>query len=267
MAEISALQVKELREKTGAGMMDCRKALVDTNGNMENAVDILRKSGAAKAEKKASRTVKEGIISSCISGNKGTLVEVLCETDFVAKNEKFREFVKGIASNTANIPGDGDVIAKVVEKEKEALTQNIAVTGENMQIRRAVKWESKGTCAMYLHMGGKIGVMIDVEGNISNTAALNDICMHIAAFKPQYLNPESIPADIITKEKEIAAAQLGDKPAAMLEKILLGKINKWYTEVCLTKQPWLRDDKQSVEKANPGVVIKRFLRWEVGEEI
>lgn len=267
MAEISALQVKELREKTGAGMMDCRKALIDANGNMENAVDILRKSGAAKAEKKASRTVKEGIISSCISGTKGTLVEVLCETDFVAKNEKFREFVKGIANNTINIPGDGDILAKVVEKEKEALTQNIAVTGENMQIRRAVKWESKGTCAMYLHMGGKIGVMIDVEGNISNTSSLNDICMHIAAFRPQYLNPESIPAGIIAKEKEIAAAQLGDKPAAMLEKILLGKINKWYTEVCLTRQPWLRDDKQSVEKANPGVVIKRFLRWEVGEEI
>ncbi|MFZ2657602.1 MAG: translation elongation factor Ts [Victivallales bacterium] len=267
MAEISALQVKELREKTGAGMMDCRKALVDSNGDMEKAVDILRKSGAAKAEKRASKTVKEGLIASCISGNKGTLVEILCETDFVAKNDKFREFVKGIAQNTLNVSGDGDVLAKVLEKEKDALTQNIAVTGENMQIRRAVKWESKGTCAMYLHMGGRIGVMIDVEGDTSNTAALNDICMHIAAFKPQYLNPDSIPADVIAKEKEIAAAQLGDKPAAMLEKILVGKISKWYTEVCLTKQPWLRDDKVSVEKANPGVAIKRILRWEVGEAI
>ncbi len=267
MAEISALQVKELREKTGAGMMDCRKALVDSNGDMEKAVDILRKSGAAKAEKRASKTVKEGIIASCISGSNGTLVEVLCETDFVAKNEKFREFVKVIANNTITIPGDGDVIAKVLEKEKDALTQNIAVTGENMQIRRAVKWESKGACAIYLHMGGKIGVMIDAEGNTANQAALNDICMHIAAFKPQYLNPESIPADVIAKEKEIAAAQLGDKPAAMLEKILAGKINKWYTEVCLTKQPWLRDDKTSVEKANAGVVIKRYIRWEVGEAI
>ena len=248
-------------------MMDCRKALIDADGNIDKAVEILRKSGAAKAEKKASRTVKEGIISSCISGNKGCLVEVLCETDFVAKNEKFREFVKGIANNTISIDGDGDVLAKVVEKEKESLTQNIAVTGENMQIRRAIKWDSKGACAIYLHMGGKIGVMIDAEGTISNPAALNDICMHIAAFKPQYLNPESIPADVIAKEKEIAAAQLGDKPAAMLEKILTGKISKWYTEVCLTKQPWLRDDKVSVEKANAGVVIKRFLRWEVGEEI
>jgi elongation factor Ts len=267
MAEITALQVKELREKTGAGMMDCRKALMDSNGDMDKAVELLRKSGIAKAEKKASRTTKEGLIASCISGNKGCLVEVLCETDFVAKNEKFREFVKVIANNTINVPGDGDIIAKVLEKEKDALTQNIAVTGENMQIRRAVKWESKGACAIYLHMGGKIGVMIDAEGSTSNQAALNDICMHIAAFKPQYLNPESIPADVIAKEKEIAAAQLGDKPAAMLEKILAGKISKWHTEVCLTKQPWLRDDKVSVEKANPGVVVKRFIRWEVGEEI
>lgn len=267
MAEVTAIQVKELREKTGAGMMDCRKALVDANGDMEKAIDVLRKSGIAKAEKKASRTVKEGLISSCISGNVGTLVEILCETDFVSKNEKFRDFVKVISANTVKIAGEGDVIAKVLEKEKDALTQNIAVTGENMQIRRAVRWESKGVCATYLHMGGKIGVLIDVEGNVSNTAALNDICMHIAAFKPQYLNPESIPADVIAKEKEIAAAQLGDKPAAMLEKILGGKISKWYTEVCLTKQPWIRDDKVSVEKANPGVVIKRFLRWEVGEEI
>jgi elongation factor Ts len=116
-------------------------------------------------------------------------------------------------------------------------------------------------------MGGKIGVMLDAEGTSLDQTALNDICMHIAAFKPQYLNPESVPADVIAKEKEIAAAQLGDKPAAMLEKILAGKISKWYTEVCLTKQPWLRDDKVSVEKANSGVTIKRFIRWEVGEEI
>ena len=133
MAEVSAIQVKELREKTGAGMMDCRKALVDANGDMEKAVDVLRKSGIAKAEKKASRTVKEGLISSCISGSTGTLVEILCETDFVSKNEKFRDFVKKISADTVKVAGEGDVLAKVLEKEKDSLTQNIAVTRQPLQ--------------------------------------------------------------------------------------------------------------------------------------
>ena len=135
-----------------------------------------------------------------------------------------------------------------------------------MQLRRATRWESNGTCGSYLHMGGRIGVMVDVEGDASEET-LNDICMHIAAFKPDYVSPEDIPAEVITKEKEIAEGQVAGKPPEIMEKIVTGKINKWYNEVCLNKQPWIRDDKMSVEKANSGLTIKRFLRWEIGEEI
>jgi elongation factor Ts len=128
-----------------------------------------------------------------------------------------------------------------------------------------MKWESaSGACAAYLHMGGKIAVMIDAEG-CADQAVLNDVCMHIAAFNPQYIAPENIPADVIAKEKEIAASQIGNKPPEIMEKIVSGKLNKWFAEVCLMKQPWIRDDKLSTEKANPALKVKRFARWHVGE--
>jgi elongation factor Ts len=142
----------------------------------------------------------------------------------------------------------------------------IAKIGENMQLRRAVRWVSEGKCASYLHMGGRIGVMVDVEGDVDDEA-LSSLCMHIAAFKPDYISPEDIPAEVIEKEKEIAAGQVAGKPADIIDKIVMGKINKWYNEVCLMKQPWIRDDKQSVEKANPGMKVKQFIRWEIGEEL
>lgn len=270
MAEVTANTVKELRDKTGAGMMDCKKALDEAGGNIDKAIEILRKQGSAKAEKRAARTVKQGMICSVVKGDIGAMVEVLCETDFVANNEKFRAYVKEVCKKNETLPKTGDVTADVQALEKERLVQLIATTGENMQLRRAVRWQSAGICATYLHMGGRIGVLIDVEGDVQQPAVLNDICMHIAAFRPQYLRPEEIPQDVISKEKEIAASQVqaaGNKPPEILEKIIVGKVNKWYTEVCLTRQPWLRDDKVSVEKATPGVKIKRFLRWEVGEEI
>lgn len=267
MAEITAAMVMELREKSGAGMMDCKKALLEADGNLQNAVDILRKLGIAKAEKKSSRMVKEGIIVSYISGNLGVLAEVLCETDFVASNEKFRDYAKGLAERAAAVSGEGDISAQIQEQEKNRLVDLIAVIGENMQIRRAVRWKSKGSCASYLHMGGRIGVLVDVEGNADKTF-LNDLCMHIAAFKPQFVSPESVPAEVIEKEKEIASAQIpGNKPPEILGKIVMGKVEKWFTQVCLTKQPWLRDDKRPVEKVNPEAKIKRFIRWEVGEEL
>ena len=142
----------------------------------------------------------------------------------------------------------------------------IATIGENMQVRRAARWESNGVVASYLHQGGRIGVMIDVEGD-DDQELLNDICMHIAAFKPQFIASEDIPDEVIAKEKEIAAAQMAGKPAEIIDKIVIGKINKWYSEVCLLQQPWVRDDKSSLSKLKPNLQVKRFLRWEVGEEL
>jgi len=266
MATISAAMVKELRDKTDAGMMDCKKALLESDGDMDQAVDVLRKAGIAKAEKKSGRAVKEGKITSMTSSNIGVLLEILCETDFVAKNERFLAFLEETADKIAGGSGDGDISTATQEAEQENLTSMIATIGENMQIRRVVRWESQGACASYLHMGGKIGVLIDAEG-VADEAVLNDICMHIAAFKPAFVNPDDIPGKVIDKEKEIAAGQVEGKPAEIIDKIVMGKLNKWYTEVCLMKQPWLRDDKQSVEKANPELKIKRFVRWEIGEEL
>ncbi|MFA6103351.1 MAG: translation elongation factor Ts [Victivallaceae bacterium] len=263
---ITAEMVKELRDKTGAGMMDCKKALTEADGDLEKAIDNLRKSGIAKAEKKSGRTTKEGKIISCIKGNKGAMVEVLCETDFVASNEKFKNYISAIVERTLNVDGDGCVSEKVQEIEKDGLVTMVATIGENMQIRRAAKWETAGRIASYLHMGGRIGVMIDVEGE-TDDAFLNDICMHIAAFRPTYICSKCIPEDVIKREQEIAAAQVVGKPENIVAKIVEGKINKWYSDVCLVNQPWIKDDKSSIAKLKPNLKVKRFVRWEVGEEI
>jgi len=262
MAEITASLVKELREKTGAGMMDCKRALAESKGDLETAVDILRKSGIAKAEKKSGRTVKEGLISSKISSDAGAIVELLCETDFVAKNEKFKAYTSEIADKVFALSETGDVSAAINENEKQHLISMVATIGENLQIRRAVRWTGK--CASYLHMCGRIGVMIQYEGEGSQTE-LSDICMHIAAFNPSYICSEEISAEIIAREKEIHTAQLVGKPAQMVEGILKGKLAKWYKEVCLNDQAWMRDDKLSVKQANPKISIKKFIRWQVGE--
>ncbi|MBN2642068.1 MAG: elongation factor Ts [Victivallales bacterium] len=263
---ITADMVKDLRDKTGAGMMDCKKALVAAEGDLEKAIENLRKSGIAKAEKKASRATKEGRITTAIEGGKAAIVEVLCETDFVATNEKFNNFINGVAANALKIDGDGDIAVKVNENEKDLLVSMIATIGENMQIRRAEKWQSNGKIASYLHQGGRIVVMVDVEGEVGDDI-LSELCMHIAAFSPAYITPEGIPAEDIAKEKEIAAAQMAGKPAEMIDKIVGGKINKWYSEVCLVKQPWIKDDKTCFEKLAPKATIKRFVRWSIADEV
>ena len=262
MAEISAKLVKELREKTGAGMMDCKRALKEANGDLSEAVDVLRKSGIAKAEKKSGRTAKEGVIATRITDNGGAVIELLCETDFVAINDKFRAYADEILDKVIALDCDGDVSEKINEMEKENLISMIGTIGENMQIRRAARWN--GNCASYIHGGGRIGVMIEFEGDVTPTA---DICMHIAAFNPQYLCSKCIPEAIVAKEKEIHAAQLVGKPENMIDKIIIGKLAKWHKEVCLNDQPWVRDDKVSTSKANPNTKVKRFIRWQVGEGI
>ncbi|MCK5843090.1 MAG: elongation factor Ts [Victivallales bacterium] len=266
MANITAAMVKELRDKTDAGMMDCKKALVEADGDMAAAVDVLRKSGIAKAEKKSGRAVKEGKIVAKVDGTTGVLVEALCETDFVATNDKFVEYVNDVAGKVASMDVDGDASAEIAESEKDNLTTMIATIGENMQIRRAIRWSGSGKCSAYIHGGGRIGVLLQIEGE-ADEAVLNDICMHIAAFKPAYATSNDIPADVIAKEREIGAGQVEGKPAEIIDKIVDGKINKWHKEVCLMQQPWIRDDKQSVAKANPGLAVKRFVRWEIGEEL
>ena len=263
---ISASVVKELRDKTGAGMMDCKKALVKTDGDLEKALDELRKSGIAKAEKKAGRATTEGKILTSIVDGKGAMAEVLCETDFAASNEKFVNFVTDVATRALEVDGDGDVSETVQASEKDALVNMIAIIGENMQLRRVTKWNTDGKIASYLHQGGRIGVMVDVEGECDD-AFLTDLCMHIAAFNPDFVSPEDIPAEAVAKEKEIATAQMQGKPAEIIDKIVMGKINKWYKEVCLTKQPWIKDDKSCMDKVAPKATVKRFIRWSIGEEL
>jgi len=263
---ITAEMVKKLRDKTGAGMLDCKKALMNANGDFEGAYDELRKSGIAKAEKKAGRSTNEGKVFISVKDGKAAAIEVLCETDFVSKNEKFSAFADDIIGRVVEYDADGDVSEKAQEAEKDNVVAMISNIGENMQLRRAVKWTTSDKVGSYLHMGGRIGVMVEVAGEIADDI-LSDLCMHIAAFNPQYIAPEDVPAEVIEKEKEIATAQLTGKPAEIIEKILTGKINKWYTEVCVSKQPWLKDDKSCFAKVAPKAEIKRFIRWQVGEEL
>ena len=268
---ITAKMVQELREKTGAGMMDCKKALTAADGDMELAIENLRKSGAAKAEKKSGRATNQGKVWTSISDDAASIVEVLCETDFAAKTDKFGNLVKTIADSALKTAGEGDVTVAVNEAEKNTMTDHIGVIGENMQIRRAARWSRSEGCAFasYHHMDGRVSVLVEVEGE-SDPVVLNDICLHIAAFNPKYVASKDVPAEVIAKEKEIAAAadpKLANKPAEMLEKILGGKIRKFFTEVCMMDQPWVKDDKTTLAKLRPNCRVLRFVRWEVGEEL
>lgn len=266
MADISAKTVKELRDKTGVGMMECKKALEAANGDMEAAIEELRKAGITKAEKKAHRTAKEGRVLACIENGVAVLAEILCETDFVAKTDDFQDFSAKVVDCAASLDADGCVSETVAEATKDELTALIGKLGENMQVRRVARWKVAGTCASYLHMGGKIGVLAEVEGE-TDEELLHNLCLHIAAFNPSFIAPADVPADLLAKEREIAEAQVAGKPANIVDKIVEGKINKWYTEVCLTQQPWIKDDKQCFAKIAPKATVKRFLRWQVGEEL
>ena len=267
---ITAKMVSELREKTGAGMMDCKKALTAANGDMELALENLRKSGIAKAEKKAGRSTNEGRVWTSIADGKAVIVEMLCETDFAAKTPKFGAFVEGVAATGLELDGEGDITADLNAKAEAVITSHIATIGENMQLRRAMKWNGSADSKFggYHHMGGRVSVLVEVEGDAS-AEVLNDICLHIAAFSPAYITSDDVPAEVVAKEKEIAAAadpKLAGKPAEMLEKILAGKIGRFFSEVCLVNQPWVKDDKSTFAKLYPGLKIKRFVRWAVGEE-
>lgn len=263
---ITAQMVKELRDKTDAGMGDCKKALVQTEGDMQAAVEYLRKAGIAKSENRQDRATKEGVVCIACDGKKAVMVEILCETDFVAKNEKFIEFAEGAAQRIlASTTGEGDVTAQAQEQEADELGALFAKFGEKMVLNRAFRMESENTIAPYVY-NGKIGLLTEIAGEFDETLQ-KQICMHIVAYKPMYVRASEVPAAAIEKEKEIGAAQLAEqkKPAAIIEKILAGKISKWYSEICLVDQPWMFDDKSTLGKLYPKANVVRFVRWVCGE--
>ncbi len=286
---VTAAQVKALREKTGAGMMDCKKALVEANGDEEKAIEILRKKGLAKAAKKADRNAAEGRVEINITPDmkKGSIVEVNCETDFVAKTDEFIEFVSDtVKTINVNDIADADNLMKTAFGEgtfEEELKVKIAKIGENIVVRRmaTIKAPENGIVNGYIHAGGKVGVLVAAACDSDKTCetikdTLKDIAMHIAAMKPLYLNPESVPADVIEKEKEIAKAQLlkEGKPENVIEKIIPGKIKKFYQESCLTDQEYVKAEKkesvaEALSKAAKAVggsaKLVDFIRFEVGE--
>ena len=274
---ITADLVKQLREKTGAGMMDCKKVLTETDGDMEKAAELLRERGIAKAAKKSGRIAAEGLVSAYVSEDKkvGVIVEVNAETDFVSKNEEFRAFVSDVAEivakqNPANVEALQEVKYKDSEKTvKEVLTDKIATIGENMSIRRFVRFESEGLVESYIHGDGKIAVLVDCKTGRSVVA--KDVCMQIAAAKPEYLNRQEVPAEVVAKEMEILKAQaINDgKPAEIAEKMVNGRNGKFYGEICLLEQEFVKDPSMKIEqllKSNNAEVL-RFARFEKGEGI
>lgn len=296
MAAVTAAMVKELREATGAGMMDCKKALAATEGDFDKAIDFLREKGLAGAQKKAGRIAAEGLVEAIVSedGKKAVLVEVNAETDFVAKNETFRSYVREVATQALDTKAT-DIDGFLAEKWSldntltvaEKLSSMISIIGENMSIRRFDQVEeANGVLVSYIHGGGKIGVLIDLETDVVNDAIkemAHNVAMQVAALKPLYTSDAEVDADYLAKEKEILIAQIkndpkeANKPEKVIEGMIQGRIKKQLKDICLLDQPYVKaaDGKQSVEayvaevaKANgANVKVKSFVRFETGEGI
>ena len=275
---VTASVVIELREKTGAGMMECKKVLTETDGDIEKAIELLRERGITKAAKKSDRIAAEGIVEAYISEDAkvGVVVEVNSETDFVAKNEEFKKFVADIAEQIAKQnPADVEsLLSEVSIKDstktvKDVLTEKIATIGENLSIRRFARFETNGLVEKYIHGDGKIGVLVEMENATPELA--KDICMQIAAAKPEYLKREEVPAERVDKEMEILKAQAMNegKPAEIAEKMVQGRIGKFYGEICLVDQEYVKDSSMKVSDLlkSKGANIVRFARFEKGEGI
>ena len=271
---VTAAQVKELRDRTGAGMMECKKALVETGGDMEIAIDQLRKSGLAQADKKASRVAAEGKIALATSadGKKAVMVEVNCETDFVAKDGNFNAFADAVANNALQ-HGPADVAALMltplgattIEEARQAL---VAKIGENIQVRRFESRSTSGVLGSYIH-SGKIGVLVELTGGSEELA--KDLAMHVAALNPKFVAEQDVPAEFIAKEKEILIAQAADsnKPADIIEKMVSGRLRKQLAEITLHGQPFVKDGDITVAKLleQNGAKVVGFCRLAVGEGI
>lgn len=275
MAEISMELIKELRHKTGVGVGKCKEALDETNGNLEEAIALLRKKGMATAVKKEDREAKEGLIGIAETDKCVAFVEVNAETDFVVQNERFRNFLDQVTQEAAKTsPANLEsfmsqkINGETIDEMRASVIQAI---GENIQISRLLvisKGDNK-TVGFYSHMGGKLATAVVIEGSSKQDELAKEIAMHIAAASPEYLVPTDVPDQILQREREIAKEQMKGKPPEMIEKILGGKMNKFYEEVCLTLQKFIKDDSMSindmVKKAGADLKITQFLRWQVGQ--
>lgn len=276
MAQITASLVKELRERTGAGMMDCKKALTQTDGDIDAAIDYLRENGIAKAAKKADRIAAEGLSYIEVKGNKAVILEINSETDFVAKNEKFVALVKNVAE--AILTAEPATLEEALQVEAQGgtveavINEGIATIGEKLSLRRfeVVTKSDADAFGAYSHMGGRIGVLTLVEGSTDEEAA-KDVAMHIAALAPKYLDESEVPADVLEHEKKVLTEQALNegKPANIVEKMIVGRINKFLEEITVVKQKFVKDDSFTVEKfvASKGGKLAKFVRYEVGEGI
>ena len=271
----TAKDVMALRERTGAGVMDCKKALTDADGDMNKAADLLRERGIAKADKKASRIAAEGIVACYIDGNVGVLIELNCESDFVAKNPQFTEIANEIAKVIVAVnPADVETLLGCALGEatvEEYLKSKIAIIGEKIAVRRFVRYESEGFLESYIHLGGKLGVMLDMAGEATEAAkeVAHDVTLQIAFTKPAYLTKEEVPADVIENEKNVLLNQALNegKPQAIAEKMVFGRIKKFYDENCLIEQAFIKDDSKKIcELLKAGnTTIAKFAFFVMGE--
>jgi len=278
MAEITAAMVKELRTATNVSMMECKRSLVDADGDLEKAKTLLRERGMAIATKKADRAANQGIVASASAdgGKTVSLVEVNCETDFVARNDSFRAFVADLAEQACNTD------EPLADTLREEITAKVAEIGENLVVRRNTRFVLQGTgiVAFYIHLDNKVGVLLEIgcekPESVDNPAMkelAKDLTLHVAACSPPYLTSDEIPADVQASEREIFAKQVEDKPAQVIDKIVEGKLRKFFSEVCLLEQGFVKEPKQSIRKLlaekgkeiDDSLVIRRFLRYQLGE--
>ena len=277
MAEITAGMVKELRDATNVSMMECKRALQEANGDKEQAFKLLRERGMAVAAKKADRVAKDGKISAKVScdGKTGVMIEVNCETDFVTRNETFQSFVTELTDKAMGVDGNPAEIFKT------EITAKIAEIGENIILRKSEKYTAaSGAVTSYIHMGGKVGVLVEFGFANAGTAGSDvfkelalDICLHIAAARPAALNRAGVSAQQVEEEKALFAKQVEGKPANIVEGILAGKLNKFYSQICLLEQPFVKEDKISItqlleaksKELGDAVTIVRYTRWTLGE--
>ena len=273
MAEVTAKLVKELREMTGAGMMDCKKALAETDGDQAKAIDYLREKGIAKAGKKADRVAAEGVVGAYVSDDAkvGSVVEVNCETDFVANTDNFHAMVDKIAKHIADTnPADVDALNDSVmdgKKVSDFITEQIATIGEKISIRRFARYETAGRVASYIHMGGKIGVLVELTGGEAQLG--KDVAMQIAAANPSCVDRAGVDPAALAHEREVLKAQALEegKPEKIVEKMVDGRINKYYKEVCLVEQSFVKDPEQTIKQVLGDVEVKGFARFMLGEGI
>ncbi len=287
---VTAAMVKELRQSTGAGMMDCKKALTEANGDMEKAVEVLREKGLSKAAKKAGRIAAEGLVATAVDGNTAAIVEVNSETDFVAKNDIFKDYVAEVAQQALKTTATDldsflaeESISEAGKTVSDVLTSKIAVIGENLKIRRFNKQTAEnGTIVSYIHAGGKIGVLVELETEVVNEAVLEcgrNVAMQVAALNPMHVDRSEVSEEWLESEKAILKEQAKNenpnKPENIIEKMIIGRVNKMLKEICLVDQPYVKDGDFTVAKyvAHVGkeqgttMTIKSFTRFETGEGI